>query len=128
MDRTVANELGHGLSSKLTASRKWRRFSTTSVEDHNAFRLMTWNILAPGNIDPAHYPGIERWALDWEHRRCVILDEIVAQNSDIIVLQEVGSLEFNSYLKPVSVQISSVGWYIELSGTLCVTYLFLHRN
>jgi CCR4-NOT transcription complex subunit 6 len=40
------------------------------------------------------------WALDWEHRKDKLLQEIVQCGADIICLQEVETSQFHAYFAP----------------------------
>lgn len=64
------------------------------------FTVMSFNVLCDKYATRQLYGYCPNWALSWEYRRKVILDEIRNYNADIICLQEVETEQFYNYFFP----------------------------
>ena len=61
---------------------------------------MTYNTLCDKYATTSQYGYTPSTALSWEHRKELILQELLAQNSEIICMQEVDMESFNEYFRP----------------------------
>ncbi|KAK4702765.1 CCR4-NOT transcription complex subunit 6, partial [Phenoliferia sp. Uapishka_3] len=61
------------------------------------FTLMCYNILCEHMATPQMYGYTPSWALSWDYRKELILQEILNSNSDIICLQEVDAEQYEEY-------------------------------
>ncbi|KAK1222036.1 Glucose-repressible alcohol dehydrogenase transcriptional effector [Marasmius sp. AFHP31] len=69
-----------------------RNQSTLSSEDSKdpgAFSVLCYNVLCPQFASPALYHYTPSWALPWEYRRNIIMDEIRLYSCEFVCLQEV---------------------------------------
>lgn len=64
------------------------------------FTVLTYNILADLYATQQAFPTSEPYALLWQYRRQLILQELELYNADIICLQEVQSTSFHEDLRP----------------------------
>ena len=60
-----------------------------SHEDSSAFSVLSYNILCPQFASPAMYHYTPSWALPWEYRRNIIMEEIRRYSCEFVCLQEV---------------------------------------
>mmetsp|Transcript_34040 Transcript_34040/g.89356 ORF Transcript_34040/g.89356 Transcript_34040/m.89356 type:complete len:514 (+) Transcript_34040:76-1617(+) len=65
-----------------------------------AFTVLCYNVLCSKYATRQIYAYCPSWALEWDYRKKMILDEIKAKDSDIILLQEVEMCEFYAYFQP----------------------------
>ncbi|KAK3826044.1 MAG: Endonuclease/exonuclease/phosphatase [Benniella sp.] len=65
----------------------------------DTFTMFCYNILAENYATPQMYGYTPSWALTWEYRKELILQEILAYGADIICLQEVESGQYEDYFK-----------------------------
>lgn len=94
--------LGTLKKSSLSDLREWTVIPPGIEEQEGkTFRVLNWNILAPGNIDYGMYKEIPKRFLTWKHRRTEILNEIIKHEPDIISLQEVDKNGYHRYLHSV---------------------------
>ncbi|GAA5840633.1 hypothetical protein JCM5353_000255 [Sporobolomyces roseus] len=61
------------------------------------FSLMCYNILCDRYATPQLYGYTPSWALSWEYRKELILQEVLLYGSDIICLQEVDTESYENY-------------------------------
>ncbi|KAJ1951685.1 Glucose-repressible alcohol dehydrogenase transcriptional effector, partial [Dispira parvispora] len=61
---------------------------------HEIVTVMSYNILSSRYATPQQYGYVPSWALDWDHRRDIILKEILERDADIVCLQELETSEF----------------------------------
>ncbi|GAA6064625.1 hypothetical protein JCM10212_006070 [Sporobolomyces blumeae] len=61
------------------------------------FSLMCYNILCDRYATPQMYGYTPSWALSWEYRKELILQEVLLYGSDIICLQEVDTESYENY-------------------------------
>ncbi|GAA5903690.1 hypothetical protein JCM5296_002120 [Sporobolomyces johnsonii] len=61
------------------------------------FSLMCYNILCDKYATPQMYGYTPSWALSWEYRKELILQEVLLYGSDIICLQEVDTEAYENY-------------------------------
>src|SRR6266516_3959296 len=64
------------------------------------FSVMTYNTLCDKFATTSQYGYTPSTALSWEHRKELILQELLAQDSEIICMQEVDMESFNEYFRP----------------------------
>ncbi|KAG0211623.1 Glucose-repressible alcohol dehydrogenase transcriptional effector [Mortierella sp. GBA30] len=78
-----------------------------TLEDHDSeatsgqdtFTMFCYNILAENYATPQMYGYTPSWALTWEYRKELILQEILAYSADIVCLQEVELGQYEDYFK-----------------------------
>jgi len=68
--------------------------------DAPGFSVFCYNILCDKYATRQLYGYCPSWALDWEYRKSQILREINNMASDIVLLQEVETNEFNKFFEP----------------------------
>ncbi|KAI9239814.1 MAG: Endonuclease/exonuclease/phosphatase [Podila humilis] len=73
--------------------------STTTSLSQDTFTVFCNNILADPYATPQMYGYTPSWALTWEYRKELILQEILAYSADIVCLQEVESSQYEDYFK-----------------------------
>jgi CCR4-NOT transcription complex subunit 6 len=61
------------------------------------FQVVSYNILCDKYATAAQYGYVASWALDWNYRKGLILNELSAAKADIICLQEVDADSFDDY-------------------------------
>ncbi|XP_036597082.1 nocturnin-like [Trichosurus vulpecula] len=92
---------------------------TDSTSSHPPIRVMQWNILpqalGEGKDNFVQCP-VE--ALRWEERKCLILEEILAYQPDILCLQEVDSY-FNTF-QPLLSRLGYQGTFFPKPWSLCL--------
>ncbi|KAF9987116.1 Glucose-repressible alcohol dehydrogenase transcriptional effector [Modicella reniformis] len=65
----------------------------------DTFTVFCYNILAENYATPQMYGYTPSWALTWEYRKELILQEILAYSADIVCLQEVELGQYEDYFK-----------------------------
>ncbi|KAI9599184.1 Endonuclease/exonuclease/phosphatase [Syncephalis fuscata] len=78
--------------------REWKSFDPDpSVGD--PFTVMSYNILCEKYASPTQYSCTPSWALAWDSRREVIIQEIKAMDADLMCLQEVEGGQHEEFFK-----------------------------
>ncbi|KAG0152516.1 hypothetical protein CROQUDRAFT_10944, partial [Cronartium quercuum f. sp. fusiforme G11] len=70
------------------------------VADQGTFKLMSYNILHDHHARPAYYHYTPAWTLHWEHRKRLILQELLEYDAEVICLQEVGIKSYEDFFAP----------------------------
>lgn len=72
-----------------------------SGQSHQSrFTVLSYNILADLYATQQAFPTSEPYALLWQYRRQLILQELALYDADIVCLQEVQSTSFHEDLRP----------------------------
>lgn len=75
------------------------------------FSVLCYNILSQRCATERMYGYTPSWALTWDYRKELILTEILAQDSDIICLQEVENAQYEDFFLPhLSPKYEAVYW------------------
>ncbi|ORX93439.1 hypothetical protein K493DRAFT_325062 [Basidiobolus meristosporus CBS 931.73] len=81
--------------------REWLTFesekSDAGEQDNNVFTILTYNILSEKYATSQQYGYTPSWALEWEYRKDLILQEILSYNPDILCLQEVEASQYEEF-------------------------------
>ncbi|KAI8357127.1 Endonuclease/exonuclease/phosphatase [Mortierella sp. GBAus27b] len=72
---------------------------STGSNGQDTFTMFCYNILAENYATPQMYGYTPSWALTWEYRKELILQEILAYGADIVCLQEVELGQYEDYFK-----------------------------
>jgi CCR4-NOT transcription complex subunit 6 len=64
------------------------------------FTTMCYNVLCDKYATRQYYGYCPAWALTWDYRKKLILDEIKTLNADIICLQELETEQFHQFFLP----------------------------
>eukprot|EP00035_Acanthoeca_spectabilis_P021223 m.437017 g.437017 ORF g.437017 m.437017 type:complete len:514 (+) comp18050_c0_seq1:58-1599(+) len=65
-----------------------------------SFTVLAYNVLCSKYATRQLYAYCPSWALEWDYRKKMILDEIKRKDADIVLLQEVETCEFYAYFQP----------------------------
>ena len=92
-----------------------------AVEPGRSIRVMTYNILADSNAyqvknQVTMYPYVKKDIIEKARRMPLILHEILAYGADVICLQEVDYLVFDTLFHPILQQYGYQGFYSEKQG------------
>ncbi|KAG0303230.1 Glucose-repressible alcohol dehydrogenase transcriptional effector [Dissophora globulifera] len=81
--------------------REWITLEDDSgaATSQDTFTVFCYNILAENYATPQMYGYTPSWALTWEYRKELILQEILAYSADVVCLQEVELGQFEDYFK-----------------------------
>jgi hypothetical protein len=80
-------------------------------------RVMTYNILCKTYADAKQYPYTPQYALDWEYRKRIIINEMTQQyTSDIICLQECEKADYEESFLPALTEAGFTGDYQKRPG------------
>ncbi|KAF2459685.1 Endonuclease/exonuclease/phosphatase [Lineolata rhizophorae] len=82
------------------SERDWIVTDETQHLDEDKFSVFSYNTLCDKYCTQSQYGYTPAAALEWEHRRQVILDEVRARGGEIICLQEVDQDSFNEFFRP----------------------------
>ncbi|KAI8825151.1 Endonuclease/exonuclease/phosphatase [Fimicolochytrium jonesii] len=74
----------------------------------DTFTVMCYNILCEKYATPAMYAYTPSWALNWEYRRDLLLQDILNYNADIVLLQEMQMDQYEDFFRD---QLSQIGGY-----------------
>lgn len=85
------------------------------LDENNKVRVLTYNILADMYATPEMYYYCPSWALNWERRKKLIMEEILKYNCDIICLQEMEASQFTEYFEPELQKQGYLGIFIPKS-------------
>jgi CCR4-NOT transcription complex subunit 6 len=64
------------------------------------FTVLSYNILCPRYVNNQKHGYAPAWALEWDYRKEMILNEITDLDADIICLQEVARDDYDNILVP----------------------------
>lgn len=95
------------------APRSWIGESCEGVDP--SIRVCSYNILAEIYATAHAYPYCERWALEWQYRSRIIVDELVDTNADVICLQEAQRDHYERDLEPALKAAGYEGLYTQKS-------------
>lgn len=70
------------------------------TQNSSLFTTMCYNVLCDKYATRQFYGYCPAWALNWDYRKKVILDDIKNFNADIITLQELETEQFHQYFLP----------------------------
>uniref|UniRef100_A0A0L0P344 CCR4-Not complex 3'-5'-exoribonuclease subunit Ccr4 n=1 Tax=Candidozyma auris TaxID=498019 RepID=A0A0L0P344_CANAR len=86
-------------------------------EDHadkgtsETFTLMSYNTLCQHYATTKLYLYTPSWALDWEHRKNALKEEILGLATDVICLQEVETRTFQEFWMPILHEVGYKGFF-----------------
>lgn len=66
----------------------------------DVLRVASYNVLAEIYATAHAYPYCERWALDWQYRTKIVVQELLEADADVVCLQEVQRDHFEQALEP----------------------------
>ncbi|KAF9582606.1 Glucose-repressible alcohol dehydrogenase transcriptional effector, partial [Lunasporangiospora selenospora] len=72
---------------------------STTTPGQDTFTLFCYNILAENYATAQMYGYTPSWALAWEYRKELILQEVLAYSADIVCLQEVELGQYEDYFR-----------------------------
>ena len=75
------------------------------------FTTMCYNVLCDKYATRQYYGYCPAWALTWEYRKKLILEEIKTLNADIIALQELETEQFHQFFLPELKQYDYDGFF-----------------
>ncbi|EGF83374.1 hypothetical protein BATDEDRAFT_9186 [Batrachochytrium dendrobatidis JAM81] len=83
------------------ADREWIELDEDSSNKtaSESITIMCYNTLCQKYATPQSYAYTPSWALSWEYRRDLILQDILNYNADIVCLQEIDMGQFEDYFK-----------------------------
>ncbi|KAI8919346.1 Endonuclease/exonuclease/phosphatase [Powellomyces hirtus] len=93
------------------ADREWIPLEdeyTGDTKGMYTFTVMCWNILSEKYATQSAYAYTPSWALNWDYRKDLLLQDILNYNADIICLQEVQMDQYEDFFRE---QLSQVGGY-----------------
>nr|CAG8435066.1 7323_t:CDS:2 [Entrophospora candida] len=81
--------------------REWIRIESenTGRDRGDIFTLICYNILARKYATTQTYGYTPSWALDWDYRKELIIQEVMTYDSDIICFQEVDTSQYEEYFR-----------------------------
>ncbi|EJU04423.1 hypothetical protein DACRYDRAFT_76875 [Dacryopinax primogenitus] len=83
------------------AERPWRDLMLPGdAVDGETFTVVNYNILCERYAPQSLYGYTPAWALRWDYRRQLVLDEITNLNAELVCLQEVDVQTFEEYFVP----------------------------
>lgn len=101
----------------VPCSESLRAFSTLSKAPSGPIRVMTYNILCKTYADFSQYPYVPQFAVDWEFRKRLLLNEMTRQyKSDIICLQECEKVDFKETFAPALAEFGFLGEFHKRPG------------
>ncbi|WVO17136.1 glucose-repressible alcohol dehydrogenase transcriptional effector [Cryptococcus depauperatus] len=65
-----------------------------------SFSVLTYNILCHSFAPGTTYSYTPSWALDWDYRKRLLLEEIAMASADIVCLQEIDCKQYADYFYP----------------------------
>ncbi|KZO95589.1 hypothetical protein CALVIDRAFT_499924 [Calocera viscosa TUFC12733] len=83
------------------AERPWRDLMLPGdAVDGESYTVVNYNILCERYAPQSLYGYTPSWALRWDYRRQLVLDEITSLNAELVCLQEVDVQTFEDFLTP----------------------------
>ncbi|WVQ83665.1 glucose-repressible alcohol dehydrogenase transcriptional effector [Cryptococcus sp. DSM 104549] len=70
------------------------------VGKQESFTVLTYNILCASFAPGTTYSYTPSWALDWDYRKRLLLEEIVTASADVICLQEIDCRQYADFFYP----------------------------
>lgn len=80
--------------------RPWMILAEPSQGNTTIFTTMCYNVLCDKYATRQYYGYCPAWALTWEYRKKLILDDIKNFNADVITLQELETEQFYQFFLP----------------------------
>lgn len=71
-----------------------------SGKEEDRFTVLCYNILCDKYATQTMYGYTASWALNWDYRKDLILQELQSHNADIVCLQEVATDNFEEVFSP----------------------------
>ena len=84
----------------------------TRSESDDAFRVVSYNILARLYATKQLYPYCPMWSLSWKVRKQVLLKELEQYSADVICVQELEDKEFSDFFSPELKKRGFVGRFL----------------
>lgn len=82
-----------------------------NADASSTFTLMSYNTLCQHYATTKLYQYTPSWALDWEHRKNALKEEILALATDVICLQEVETRTFHEFWVPLMQNVGYKGFF-----------------
>lgn len=82
------------------APRVWVRVDDEANADH-ALSLMSYNTLCDSYATSQLYGYTPQWALPWDYRSQLLLEEVLARDTDVVCLQEVSTAALEELWFPI---------------------------
>ncbi|KAJ3173512.1 Glucose-repressible alcohol dehydrogenase transcriptional effector [Geranomyces variabilis] len=91
------------------ADREWIPLEDEYTGDtKDTFTVMSWNILCEKYATQQMYAYTPSWALSWDYRKDLIVQDILNYNADIVFLQEIPMGQYEDFFRE---QLSQAGGY-----------------
>lgn len=74
---------------------------TPTSGKQESFSVLTYNILCASFAPATTYSYTPSWALDWDYRKRLLLEEIVTASADVVCLQEIDCKQYADYFYPM---------------------------
>ncbi|CAG8618205.1 4058_t:CDS:2 [Paraglomus occultum] len=83
------------------AEREWISLDNdpSNSNSPDVFTLLSYNVLCEKYATSQHYGYIPSWALAWNYRKDLILQDVLSYNADIVCLQEVDTSQYEEFFK-----------------------------
>lgn len=82
---------------------------SVNTNSPNTFTLMSYNILCHHYATAKLYKYTPSWALNWDYRRNLLQEEILANKNDIVCMQEVETRSFHEFWVPLMAKFGYKG-------------------
>ncbi|ORX90110.1 hypothetical protein K493DRAFT_288487 [Basidiobolus meristosporus CBS 931.73] len=82
--------------------REWLAFESErseAAEQESMFTVLTYNILSEKYATSQQYGYTPSWALEWEYRKDLILQEILSYSPDILCLQAIEASQYEEFFR-----------------------------
>lgn len=98
-------------------NRDWLALEETlnGASQPEMFTAFSYNILCDKYATRSQYGYVPARVLNWEHRKEVILGEMLAQDPDIICLQELDKYNYDEFFRPKLAESGYKGYYAQKS-------------
>ncbi|GMM51772.1 CCR4-NOT core exoribonuclease subunit [Starmerella bacillaris] len=89
----------------LPVSRQWVEVDSVTKKE-NQISLMSYNTLCDQYATPQMYGYTPSWALNWDYRSRLLVEEVVERDMDIICLQEVNTVALETIWLPILTRLN----------------------
>lgn len=86
---------------------------TDSLDSNDTFTVFDYNILCSTYVDASSFGYVPSWALSWDYRKELIMQEILQTGADVICLQEVELQQYDELFLPTLQQHGYEGVFLQ---------------
>lgn len=95
------------------SERTWITLDSDGSDSRDTFTVFDYNILCNAYVDASSFGYVPSWALSWDYRKELIMQEILQTSADVICLQEVELQQYDELFLPTLQQHGYEGVFLQ---------------